>query len=291
LTVILGYAYSEPGPLDACAPAGGRTSFAVATAERTCMPPDTTPAPPGFKKIDLHIHTHFSACYIDHMKPEAKRQTRPEEILEAALTAGLDGMAVTDHNGVEMVQALRELAAGTSLTILPGTELSTRGGHLLGIFAQDANLDTIRELLLAIGFPREQWGDGFKRTDVWMDRVIEEIAARGGVAIPAHVDREPRGFLASDERPSDKLRIYTHPDLAALEITDPRKRERWNNGTDIRYKQPRACVQSSDAHAPEEIGRRPVFMRMEQVSLDGVRTALADYRNSVVFPSDVAAAD
>jgi predicted metal-dependent phosphoesterase TrpH len=254
------------------------------------MAADMTPAPPGFKKIDLHIHTHFSACYIDHMKPEAQRRTTPEEILQAALAAGLDGMAITDHNGVEMVQALRDLAKGTSLTILTGTEISTRGGHLLAIFDTGADLDPIREMLIEVGFSEEKWGDGYKRTDVWMDTVMEAIAARGGICIPAHVDREPRGFLASDERPSDKLRIYTHPELAALEITDPRKKERWNNGTDIRYKQPRACVQSSDAHAPEEIGRRPVFMRMEAVSLASVKEALANYRENVIFPSEAAAA-
>lgn len=249
---------------------------------------DTTPAPPGFKKIDLHIHTPFSACYVDHMKPEANRRTRPEEIVEAALAAGLDGIAVTDHNGVERVAALQELARGTGLTILPGTELSTRGGHCLAVFDEHADLDAIRGLLVEVGLPPEVWGDGFKRSDVWMDEIFAAIARCGGVAIAAHVDREPRGFLASDERPSDKLRIYNHPDLAALEITDPRKKARWNDGTDLRYKLPRACTQSSDAHAPEEIGRRPVFMRMDDVSLDGVRAALADYHGSIVFPSEVA---
>jgi len=251
---------------------------------------DLTPAPPGFKKIDLHIHTHFSACYVDHIKPEANRRTRPEEILQAALDAGVDAIAVTDHNGVEMVQPLRNLARGTRVTILPGTELSTRGGHCLAVFDVNADLDPIREMLIDVGFPPEVWGDGFKRTDMWMDEVFGHIARRGGIAIGAHVDREPRGFIASDERPSDKLRIYTSPNLAALEITDPRKKEKWNNGADLRYKQPRACIQSSDAHAPEEIGRRPVFMKMDAVSLNGIRAALAGYQESVLFPVEVAAA-
>ena len=69
-----------------------------------------------------------------------------------------------------------------------------------------------------------------------------------------------------------------------------RKRQKWNDGTDVRYNRPRACVQSSDAHAPEEIGRRPVFMRMETVSLLGIRAALANFREQVLFPADVAGA-
>jgi predicted metal-dependent phosphoesterase TrpH len=241
----------------------------------------------GFKRIDLHVHTPFSACYVDYMKPEAQRKTTAAEIVEAALAAGLDGMAVTDHNGVEMVDAIRDAASGSALTILPGTEISTRGGHCLAIFDVDTDLEVIRELLLEIGFARETWGDGFKRTNVWMDKVFDAVARRGGIAIGAHVDREPRGFLASDERPSDKLRIYTHPQLAALEITDPRKRERWENGADLRYKQPRACIQGSDAHAPEEIGRRPILLKLSQISLHGIASALADYRDSVAFPGEV----
>jgi predicted metal-dependent phosphoesterase TrpH len=245
----------------------------------------STPIAP-FRRIDLHIHTPLSACYIDSMRPEAGRRTAPEEIVEAAVSAGLDAIAITDHNGAEMVDTIRPLASERGLTIFPGTELSTRGGHLLAIFEVDAPIDVIRDLLQAIGFRAEQYGDGFQRTDVWMDLVIEEIAKRNGLAIPAHVDREPRGFLASDERPSDKLRIYNHEALAALEITDPRRKERWNRGLDPRYGRPRACIQSSDAHAPEEVGRRPTLMQMDEISLDGLRGALSDYETRVRFPGE-----
>jgi hypothetical protein len=248
-----------------------------------------TPPPAGFKKLDLHIHTPFSLCYIDHMKPEARRVTRLEEIVAAALRAGLDGIAVTDHNGVERVDEMTRLADGTGLTVLPGTEITTRGGHCLAIFEPATPLDAIRELVLEAGFGPEHWGDGFKRSDVWMDQVFEGITRRGGLAIAAHVDREPRGFIASDELPSDKLRIYNHAGLSALEITDLRRKARWNTGSDPRYRQPRACVQGSDAHAPEEVGRRPVFLRMDEVSLAGIRAALASYESDVLFPESAVA--
>src|SRR5581483_10552648 len=181
------------------------------------MPAMTAP----WRRIDLHIHTPLSACYIDSMRPELDRHTQPEQIVDAAIGAGLDAIAITDHNGAEMVDAVRAAAAARGLTIFPGAELSTRGGHLLAIFDTDADAEVIRDLLGAIGFKPEQYGDGFQRTDVWLDQAMDEIAARAGLAIPAHVDREPRGFLASDERPGDKQRIYQNEHLAALEITDP----------------------------------------------------------------------
>jgi predicted metal-dependent phosphoesterase TrpH len=238
----------------------------------------------GFKLVDLHIHTPHSACYIDSIRPEAGRRTSPEQIVQAAVAADLAAIAITDHNGVEMVDRVRDAAAEFGLTVFPGTEISTRGGHLLAIFDVDTDAQTLRELLGAAGFRSEQWGDGFQRSEVWMDEVMAEIAARGGLAIPAHVDREPRGFLASDERPSDKARIYLDDNLAALEVTDPKRSQRWLTGSDPRYGLARPCIQSSDAHAPEEIGRRPTLIRAEHIDLTSLREALADYNNRVGLP-------
>lgn len=243
--------------------------------------------PPGFLKLDLHIHTPLSACYIDYIRPELGRRTQLTEILAAAEAAGLDAIAVTDHNGGERIDEMRELARGSGITIIPGAEISTRGGHCLALFEVDTPVDVIRDLMQAIDLPPEVWGDGFRRTERWMDEVFAEIAARGGLAIGAHVDREPRGFLFSDEKPSDKLRIYNSPHLAALEVTDPRFKRRYTTGADPRYRTPRACIQSSDAHAPEEVGRRPTYVRMDEVSLAALRAALADYQRSIVFPQEI----
>jgi predicted metal-dependent phosphoesterase TrpH len=237
-----------------------------------------------FKRVDLHIHTPHSACYIDAIRPEAERRTTTEDIVKAALAADLQAIAITDHNGVEMVDDVRNMAAGHGLIVFPGTEISTRGGHLLAIFDVDADTQAARDLLAAVGFRAEQWGDGFQRSEVWMDEVMAEITARGGLAIPAHVDREPRGFLASDERPGDKTRIYHDGNLTALEVTDPSRSRRWLTGSDPRYSLPRPCIQSSDAHAPEEIGRRPTLIRTGRLSLASLREAFADYGNCVRFP-------
>ncbi len=242
--------------------------------------------PDGFLKLDLHIHTRFSACYIDHIRPEQGRVTAPSEILAAAQAAGLDAFAVTDHNGGEVIDEMRYLARGTGITIIPGTEISTRGGHCLALFDIDTPVDVIRDLMLALDLTEEIWGDGFRRTERWMDEVFAEITTRGGMAIAAHVDREPRGFLFSDEKPSDKLRIYNSEHLSALEVTDPKFKRRYTTGADPRYRTPRACVQNSDAHAPEEVGRRPTLYRMDEVSLPALRAALADYQRSVLFPEE-----
>jgi PHP family Zn ribbon phosphoesterase len=245
------------------------------------------PAPPGFKKLDLHIHTRFSACYIDHIRPELGRDTQHADVLQAAEAAGLDAIAITDHNGGEVIDTMRELARGSRVTIIPGTEISTRGGHCVAIFDIDTPVDVIRDLMLAIDLTPDIWGDGYKRTEWWMDDVFKEIVKRGGLAIGAHVDRSPRGFLGSDEHHSDKLRIYNSADLTALEITDPDLKPRYTLGKDFRYKTPRACIQSSDSHEPESVGRRPTYFKIDQITLPAIRAALADYHTAIRFPHEI----
>jgi hypothetical protein len=49
----------------------------------------------------------------------------------------------------------------------------------------------------------------------------------------------------------------------------------------------RACVQGSDAHALDEIGRRPTYLRLASADLDGVRQALVDFVNSIRFPDEM----
>ena len=237
-------------------------------------------------KYDLHIHTPHSVWYVENMHPELNLHTTPADIVAAALDRGLDVLAITDHNSGEYVEQMREAARDTGLTILPGFEISARAGHVLGLFEVDTPVVVLRDVLAGAGFTEIEQGNGFARTGIWIDEVFRLIAEAGGLAIAAHVDREPRGFLASEESFAAKRRIYDSPHLGALEITNPENRDRWGLGRDPRYPLARPCLQSSDAHAPAEIGRRPVLVEAESPTLAGLRAALADHLNRVQFLGD-----
>ena len=70
------------------------------------------------------------------------------QVISAAVAAGLDAIAITDHDSMEGYSIAREL--DTDILIIPGIEISTRDGHLiaLGITTQPDPglpvLDTIR---------------------------------------------------------------------------------------------------------------------------------------------------
>jgi predicted metal-dependent phosphoesterase TrpH len=68
---------------------------------------------------DLHVHTNYSK----------DGESSVEEILKRAEEAGLDAIAVTDHDSVDGVK--KALACTTKVLVIPGIEVSTRQGHLL----------------------------------------------------------------------------------------------------------------------------------------------------------------
>ena len=62
-----------------------------------------------------------------------------EQILDSAERAGLDVIALTDHDDIRGAFALRELAARRSspVEVVPGVEVTTRSGHLLALWIED----------------------------------------------------------------------------------------------------------------------------------------------------------
>ena len=69
--------------------------------------------------VDLHVHTSAS--------PDGRPSL--EEIARAARRAGLDAVAITDH---DLCTPVPETLEGVLL--IPGCEVSTRIGHITGLF-------------------------------------------------------------------------------------------------------------------------------------------------------------
>jgi predicted metal-dependent phosphoesterase TrpH len=62
-----------------------------------------------------------------------------EEILDSAERAGLDVIALTDHDDIRGAFALREIASRRSspVAVVPGVEVTTRSGHLLALWIEE----------------------------------------------------------------------------------------------------------------------------------------------------------
>ncbi|MGD9156158.1 MAG: PHP domain-containing protein [Bacillota bacterium] len=74
----------------------------------------------------MHVHTTFSSDSI----------LKPRTLIPIAAAWGLDGVAVTDHNTMDGVWRL--LALNPPLRVIPGEEITTRQGEIIGLFLREA---------------------------------------------------------------------------------------------------------------------------------------------------------
>ena len=161
-------------------------------------------------RADLHVHTALSPCGGDEMSPPA--------IVDAALAAGLDMIAVCDHNAAGNTGAVCR-AAGARLGVIAGMEITTvEEAHVVGLFptpAAAANAaDEVRALLPEVDddytrFFGEQFlmsARGIVRgaethalalaTPLRLEEVVALVKRYGGLAVAAHVDRPTFGVIA-----------------------------------------------------------------------------------------------
>ncbi|MFC1952723.1 PHP domain-containing protein [Chloroflexota bacterium] len=233
-----------------------------------------------FKKADFHLHTPESTCYSE--KPVSF-----EQIVNTAVANDLEVMAITDHNTFTAVEDIRKIADEKGLFVFPGVELTTKGGHFIALFELDTSLDELNDFLDYIGVEPEGKGDGSVMVADNAEEVIQKINERGGLAIAAHIERWPSGFLETSESRQVKMGIHASSYLSALEITISQNRQQWNEGQVRDYPKKYACVQGSDAHALKDICRRPVYIQIDKVSLGDLREAFNDYETKIKFPDEL----
>ena len=80
--------------------------------------------PAGWVRVDLHSHTMWSG----------DSTSTPEEIERAVRAAGLDVLAITDHNAIA---GAVELAERLPCRVIVGEEIRTSAGEVIGLFLEE----------------------------------------------------------------------------------------------------------------------------------------------------------
>jgi predicted metal-dependent phosphoesterase TrpH len=89
------------------------------------VPDEISSAPGDEGRADIHLHTNLGDGWIS-----------PARLVQEATRRGLTLIAVTDHDHLEGVRRVADLLAEqtSSVKLISGVEVSTRNGHLLGLF-------------------------------------------------------------------------------------------------------------------------------------------------------------
>lgn len=246
-------------------------------------------------KFDFHTHTPASRDYGKGPDQDSLQQITPQDWLLGFMRAGVDCVAVTDHNSSAWIdrlkQSLDELERGQHpdfrpLHLFPGIEITANNSiHVLGILDVDKDSADIAELLGAVRY-RGVRGESNVAADAAAIGVVGAIVQAGGIPILAHVDK-PSGAW---KLPGNTLAPLLDSDgLFAMEVVNPNSKE-----PELYRKRKLAWskVLGSDSHHPSaETGPRfpgshYTWVKMAKPSLDGLRLALLDGAGFSIRRSD-----
>ena len=216
-----------------------------------------------------------------------------EAYVDAAVSADVRVLAITDHNTALFARTAIQAAEGSRLLVLPGIEISTHDGHLLAIFAPEA-LTELDAFANPFNLKLTQVTRDRQRSTRSMLELVDDIHHRGGLAIPAHVDAQD-GIHAL-LKPAELAELLASRALAGLEFrdreslstwftdadSDPQRLAAWNaRQADAELRERGlARLQSSDAHTPETVGkdrarRTLTRLRLDDLNFTAVRNAIA----------------
>lgn len=180
-----------------------------------------------WRKWDLHFHTPSSYDYKDN-------SVTNEDIINILAENNISVVAITDHHiiDIDRISKLKELGPEKGITILPGIEFcSELGGseaiHFIGIFPEDAELNTIWTKLQALCnlTPAERAAKGEERICCPFVSTCKLIVELGGI-ITIHAGKKSNSvegiknnLLVKQELKQELLSTF-HPLLEIGQISD-----------------------------------------------------------------------
>jgi len=223
-------------------------------------------------RADFHIHSCLSPCASLEMSPAA--------IVERAKDVGLNAIALSDHNCGFNLPAFAAVCERHGMACLYGLEAtSTEEAHILCLFDQlDVAVEwgeKVYESLPPVPNYPDRFGDqpivdehdevlGFAEkflisaSGYDVATLVEEVHARGGLCIPAHIDRQVYGIVA-------QLGFLPDEPFDAVELTafgDPALAKDY------------PIVRNSDSHDLATLGSASTEFDLPELSISALRAFL-----------------
>lgn len=229
---------------------------------------------------DLHIHSCLSPCGDEDMTPN--------NLVNMAALSGLDIIALTDHNTCRNTPAALKVGEAIGLTVVPGMELETsESAHVVCLFetleGALAWSDYVYEHMPHVPNRPEIFGEQQIRdendeligieenlllvsTFITVDEVQDLVAGYGGVAFPAHVDRDSYSVIASLGF------IPPQAGFRTAEITRQADVEQWmRSNPELRDMR---IVRNSDSHYLETLTGEPFRIHLPEKTIPALLDAL-----------------
>ncbi|WP_406459162.1 CehA/McbA family metallohydrolase [Streptomyces sp. NBC_01622] len=202
----------------------------------------------GWYRGDCHVHSVSSNG----------GELTPESLAGEARAAGLDFLAVTEHNNAD-THGTWGRCAGDDLLVVLGQEVTTRTGHWLALGVRHGQV--------------VDWRYGVR--DEVIGRWLDEVHRGGGLCVVAHphAPYDSGTFLYPDQG-FDAVEVWNGPWSSDLpwQADNEAALAEWGRGLgeDIRQGGWRPAMGNSDAHLSGQIGVPHTVVRAGELSRDAV---------------------
>jgi hypothetical protein len=189
-------------------------------------------------KLDLHIHSQYSEDATG----------APKQIIRSLKKKGIIGAAITDHNTTKGGIAALKIAP-KNFIIIPGIEISTRDGHLIGL--------NVKEEL---------------KKGLSLEETVELVINSGGLPVVPHLFRMMSGIKESKlKQISGKIsaiEVFNGCSVPKSNLKSARIAKKYNLGG----------TGGSDSHQPEYVGLAYTIFDCTDLSVDSILSEIEGKR-------------
>lgn len=244
-----------------------------------------------YEKFDLHVHTPASKDYKD-------TDTKPEDIVTAAIQAGLSGIAITDHQTGEWIDKIKEVASKNNLIVFPGVELKVVGGekgiHLIILFNTDKGASHVNDFLSRLGI--KDYGNNptiAQKAIVEVAKILSEFDPEAIMSL-AHCNNNQGaiGSMRGEQRASIfnfDLKCLLGAETSESDFQDPKKiadKDRiidlFDGGFKEYHYRKLGVYSSSDSHSVNEVGSSFTYFKVDHpITIEDLHQCLIDRESRI----------
>ena len=257
-------------------------------------------------KCDLQVATpawnfRFAEGSAYRLAEPLGRDSFLDDYMAATRAAGIDVIALADHNTGGWIDAVKAAGARHGIIVFPGCEITTNTGadgvHLVILGELDKTTQDFDRLIHGpLGFDHAHppfFQQGEKRLPGGSSKTLNQILddlPEGFLAIAPHALNDNGIASKSTVRGEMRWKAIHHERLVALDPGDCT--DATGDGFNARFRRreldgfPRlrelAFISTSDAYAIDEIGSRYTWLRMGTVGIEALRQAFLDHESRVL---------
>jgi predicted ATPase len=213
-------------------------------------------------------------------------------IVEACLNAGIEVIAVTDHYRVDGSAGLIKAAREAGIFAFGGFEAVSKDGvHFICLFDNDKTAANLERFIGECGIYDQKELSPTGNKDC--EELLDAAKGWGGICIAAHVASD--GGLLRKLSGQTRAKVWRSPDLLACGLAGPVReapdglRSILDN-SDPTYRRDRAMavINANDVNGPNGLiaPGGSCFVKMSQVSVEGLRQAFLDPESRIRLLSD-----